>query len=154
MPAERGAVSPRDGCRSIAARTIFAYAGAPLLMLVMYPGLAEQQDFPLTPGARLTIGRTKDNAVLCLHKSLSRTHAEVVYDGSVVQLTDLQSKNGVFVNGRRIARGQTQDQKNNDGDDQQHWNSRQQALGKKAQHRNSDLPGKRAVTHQSFFTFQ
>lgn len=75
-------------------------------MLVMYPGLAEQQDFPLTPGARLTIGRTKDNAVLCLHKSLSRTHAEVVYDGSVVQLTDLQSKNGVFVNGRRIARAE------------------------------------------------
>lgn len=72
----------------------------------MYPGLAEQQDFPLTPGARLTIGRTKDNAVLCLHKSLSRSHAEVVYDGSVVQLTDLQSKNGVFVNGRRIARAE------------------------------------------------
>lgn len=75
-------------------------------MLVMYPGLAEQQDFPLTPGVRLTIGRTKDNAVLCLHKSLSRTHAEVVYDGSVVQLTDLQSKNGVFAGGRRIARAE------------------------------------------------
>lgn len=70
----------------------------------MNPGLAEQQSFPLTPGARVTIGRTKDNAVLCLHKSLSRTHAELSFDGDRIRLTDLQSKNGVFVNGRRVAR--------------------------------------------------
>ena len=72
----------------------------------MNPGLAEQQSFPLAPGARVTIGRTKDNAILCLHKSLSRTHAELSFDGDRVQLTDLQSKNGVFVNGRRVARAE------------------------------------------------
>ena len=72
----------------------------------MNPGLAEQQSFPLAPGARVTIGRTKDNAVLCLHKSLSRTHAELSFDGDRVRLTDLQSKNGVFVNGRRVARAE------------------------------------------------
>lgn len=72
----------------------------------MNPGLPEQQSFPLTPGARVTIGRTKDNAVLCLHKSLSRTHAELSFDGDRVQLTDLQSKNGVFVSGRRVARSE------------------------------------------------
>ena len=77
-----------------------------MLTLVMNPGLPEQQSFVLTPGARVTIGRTKDNAVLCLHKSLSRAHAELSFDGDRVRLTDLQSKNGVFVNGRRVARAE------------------------------------------------
>jgi adenylate cyclase len=74
-----------------------------VISLVMNPGLPEEQTFPLAPG-RVTIGRTKDNAVFCLHKSLSRKHAQLDYDGSKLQLTDLQSKNGVFFNGRRVGR--------------------------------------------------
>jgi len=74
-----------------------------MLSLVMNPGLPEEQTFPLVPGT-LTIGRTKDNAVFCLHKSLSRKHAQLDYDGSKLKITDLQSKNGVFFNGRRVGR--------------------------------------------------
>ena len=71
--------------------------------LVMNPGLPEEQQFILRPGT-VTIGRTKDNAVFCLHKSLSRKHAQIDFDGVKVRVTDLQSKNGVFYNGKRVAR--------------------------------------------------
>jgi adenylate cyclase len=74
-----------------------------VISLVMNPGLPEEQTFPLAPGT-LTIGRTKDNAVFCLHKSLSRKHAQIDYDGVKLKITDLQSKNGVFFNGRRVGR--------------------------------------------------
>lgn len=69
----------------------------------MNPGTPGEQQFPLSPGT-ITIGRTKDNAVICLHKSLSRKHAQVEFDGVRVTITDLQSKNGVFVNGARVER--------------------------------------------------
>ncbi|MBX3232928.1 MAG: FHA domain-containing protein [Labilithrix sp.] len=74
----------------------------------MNPGLPEEQIFPVAPtakgGAPVTIGRTKDNQIFCLHKSLSRKHARIEFDGRRVTVTDLQSKNGVFHNGRRVAR--------------------------------------------------
>lgn len=69
----------------------------------MNPGLPEEQSFPLSVGS-VTVGRTKDNDVFCLHKSLSRKHARIDYDGSTVRVVDLQSKNGLFHNGRRVAR--------------------------------------------------
>ncbi|MFO0743074.1 MAG: GAF domain-containing protein [Labilithrix sp.] len=71
----------------------------------MNPGLPEEQIFPIPRGqGPVTIGRTKDNAVFCLHKSLSRKHAQLEIDaGGRVKVTDLQSKNGVFHNGKRVA---------------------------------------------------
>lgn len=67
----------------------------------MNPGLPEEQSFPLPVGS-VTIGRTKDNDVFCLHKSLSRRHARVDYDGNSVRVVDLQSKNGIFHQGKRV----------------------------------------------------
>ncbi|MBX3192275.1 MAG: FHA domain-containing protein [Labilithrix sp.] len=72
-----------------------------MLSLVMNPGLPDEQTFPLPLGTA-TIGRTKDNLVFCVHKSLSRKHAQLTYDGKKVRISDLQSKNGVFFNGRRV----------------------------------------------------
>jgi adenylate cyclase len=69
----------------------------------MNPGLPEEQTFTLAPGS-VTIGRTKDNAVFCLHKSLSRKHAQLDFDGVKLRITDLQSKNGIYFNGRRVGR--------------------------------------------------
>ena len=71
--------------------------------LVMNPGLPEEQQFILRPGTA-TIGRTKDNAVFCLHKSLSRKHAQIDFDGVKLRVTDLHSKNGLFYNGKRVNR--------------------------------------------------
>lgn len=69
----------------------------------MNPGLPEEQAFTLPEGT-VTIGRTRDNEVQCLHKSLSRKHAEVRSDGVRVTVTDLESKNGLFFQGKRVAR--------------------------------------------------
>lgn len=74
----------------------------------MNPGQAEQRSFPL-PRGTITIGRTHDNEICCLHKSLSRRHARVEFDGRVVRVTDLQSKNGVFYQGRRMPRFELKD---------------------------------------------
>lgn len=68
----------------------------------MNPGQPGEQQFRLVQGT-VTIGRTKDNAVFCLHKSLSRRHAQIDFDGVKVKITDLQSKNGIFVNGKRVS---------------------------------------------------
>lgn len=67
----------------------------------MNPGTGEEQVFPLGLG-RTTIGRTKDNGVVCIHKSLSRAHAALEFDGRRVRVLDLDSKNGVFVRGKRV----------------------------------------------------
>lgn len=69
--------------------------------LVMNPGLPEEQQFILRQGTS-TIGRTKDNAIYCLHKSLSRRHAQIELDGEAIRITDLHSKNGLFYNGERV----------------------------------------------------
>ena len=68
---------------------------------MMNPGLADEEAFLLAPGT-ITIGRTRDNHVVCMHKSLSRKHAQVDYDGHKVRVADLQSKNGIFFNGKRV----------------------------------------------------
>ena len=72
-----------------------------VLALVMNPGTPEEEMFTLSVGTS-TIGRTKDNEVVCVHKSLSRKHAQVDFDGTKVRIKDLQSKNGIFFNGKRV----------------------------------------------------
>src|SRR3954451_5383835 len=67
----------------------------------MNPGMPEEQSCMLSVGT-FTIGRTKDNQVVCMHKSLSRKHAQITYDGKKLRVSDLQSKNGIFFNGKRV----------------------------------------------------
>ena len=49
-----------------------------------------------------TIGRTKENHIVCMHKSLSRKHAQLDYDGKTLRIADLQSKNGIYHDGKRV----------------------------------------------------
>ncbi|MCL2779877.1 MAG: FHA domain-containing protein [Polyangiaceae bacterium] len=72
-----------------------------MLSLVASPGQEGEKTFPL-PLGKVTIGRTKDNGIYYQHKSLSRRHAEVECDGMRILITDLASKNGVIVDGRRV----------------------------------------------------
>lgn len=67
----------------------------------MNPGLADEESFAVAPGTA-TIGRTADNEVVCVHKSLSRKHAQLDYDGKKLRVVDLKSKNGIYFNGRRV----------------------------------------------------
>jgi pSer/pThr/pTyr-binding forkhead associated (FHA) protein len=52
----------------------------------------------------VTIGRLSDNVVVLDHPSVSSHHACVFSDGEQCIVEDLQSTNGTFVNGRRVAR--------------------------------------------------
>ena len=52
----------------------------------------------------VTIGRLADNIVVLDHPSVSSHHACVFSDGEQCIVEDLQSTNGTFVNGRRVAR--------------------------------------------------
>lgn len=57
--------------------------------------------FPLFKD-RLTIGRTRRNDIQLKSQHVSRRHAVVVIEGDVTRVIDWGSKNGVFVNSRRI----------------------------------------------------
>ncbi len=57
--------------------------------------------FPLFKN-RLTIGRTDQNDIQIKASYVSRRHAVVVTDRDIARVIDWGSKNGVFVNGKRI----------------------------------------------------
>lgn len=51
----------------------------------------------------LIIGRVEDNDIVIEHRSVSRNHAKIVFDGRVHKIIDLQSANGILVNGEEYA---------------------------------------------------
>lgn len=57
---------------------------------------------PRVPGRRMIIGRERDCDMLLTEISVSRHHAELLFDGAEWSLRDLGSKNGTRVNGMRI----------------------------------------------------
>lgn len=54
-----------------------------------------------------TIGRAVESTIRVDDASVSRHHAEIRRIDSAYQVVDLESKNGVYVNGRRLALGST-----------------------------------------------
>jgi DNA-binding NtrC family response regulator len=56
----------------------------------------------LLTGSQLTLGRGADADLRLDSTGVSRRHAELVRQGPVFSVRDLQSRNGTFVNGRRI----------------------------------------------------
>lgn len=67
----------------------------------MNPGTEGEEAFALPVGV-VTLGRTADNEIFCIHKSLSRRHAQIECDGAVLRVRDLGSKNGIFFDGERV----------------------------------------------------
>jgi len=51
---------------------------------------------------RMVIGRQSDCDIVLDSNSVSRRHAEVVADGGAFFVEDLGSRNGTYVNGRKI----------------------------------------------------
>jgi len=62
------------------------------------------QVFELRRGASLTVGRALTSDVPLLDPTVSRRHASLVADDSGIELSDLGSSNGTFVNGERVER--------------------------------------------------
>jgi pSer/pThr/pTyr-binding forkhead associated (FHA) protein len=77
-------------------------AGPAARMLVLTTDLAGTE-FKLDK-ASLVIGRTDENEVVLNHRSISRHHAKVVREGEHYTIVDLQSANGVRVNGEDYER--------------------------------------------------
>jgi adenylate cyclase len=61
--------------------------------------------FELHPGAPLLVGRAPTCDLPIIDPTISRKHAEIRCDGDAVQVQDLGSANGTFVNGTRVASG-------------------------------------------------
>jgi pSer/pThr/pTyr-binding forkhead associated (FHA) protein len=57
--------------------------------------------FPLTAGS-LTFGRDDSNDIRIFDASVSNTHARLSLEGNTCSIEDMGSKNGTFVNERRI----------------------------------------------------
>lgn len=73
------------------------------MMLVLNQGRADELRFLLESGST-TIGRAEDVTISIPHLSLSRHHARIESSESGLFISDLESKNGTFVNGARILR--------------------------------------------------
>src|SRR4051812_13103619 len=58
---------------------------------------------------RMTLGRSKDCDIQVPDPNVSRQHAEVVQEGSAYWIVDLDSTNGIEVNGRRQKRAKLAD---------------------------------------------
>ena len=54
--------------------------------------------------AVFTIGRKAENDLQLLSDSVSRQHAEIIYEDDIYYLVDIGSKRGTFVNGQQIER--------------------------------------------------
>ncbi len=64
-----------------------------------FPG----REFPIDKAA-VVIGRTDENDVVINHRSISRHHAKIVREGGHFHILDLQSANGVRVNGEEYGK--------------------------------------------------
>jgi len=54
----------------------------------------------------LSIGRHAENDIVIDHMGVSGRHARIDLEGQAIVLTDLQSTNGTFVNGKRVERAE------------------------------------------------
>ncbi|HVY37150.1 MAG TPA: FHA domain-containing protein [Polyangia bacterium] len=77
-------------------------AGPPARLVVMTTDLAGRE--VALDKASVVIGRTDENDVVLNHRSISRHHAKLVRDGDRYTIVDLQSANGVRVNGEDYER--------------------------------------------------
>jgi pSer/pThr/pTyr-binding forkhead associated (FHA) protein len=74
------------------------------LKLVGESGVFRGREFPIGMGT-ISVGRSTDNDLVFDDPSLSRKHARIHRDGARLEVEDLGSSNGTFVNGRRVGKG-------------------------------------------------
>lgn len=60
------------------------------------------REFPLNR-PEVVIGRVEDNDIIIEHRSVSRNHAKIVLKNGVHKIIDLESANGILVNGEEYA---------------------------------------------------
>ncbi|MDZ4863607.1 MAG: adenylate/guanylate cyclase domain-containing protein [Gemmatimonadota bacterium] len=70
--------------------------------LVSFTG---DQDFELVPGHTYIVGRAVTSDIPIFDPTISRRHAELIVSKTEVDLKDLGSSNGTFINGSRVTEG-------------------------------------------------
>lgn len=70
--------------------------------LVMIYGDRNEVVFPLKEN-RTTIGRDQENSIVLVDEKISKHHAAIIKESENFWIEDLNSKNGVFVNGAKIS---------------------------------------------------
>lgn len=70
-------------------------------LLILYPGFEKEQTIELKDGNN-SIGRGRENSIFVADKSLSRNHSVIHVSKERILVRDLASRNGTFVNEKRI----------------------------------------------------
>ncbi|HWU85698.1 MAG TPA: sigma 54-interacting transcriptional regulator [Kofleriaceae bacterium] len=90
---------------TIDAGTLVASSREPQVFLVVQLGEGEQGSrvVELADGGEVTFGRSRGAVIAVPHDSVSRMHARVRRSGETIEVEDLGSRNGTWVNGERIS---------------------------------------------------
>lgn len=72
-------------------------------VLVVTKGTIEGARFPVEADG-LTLGRDEDCSVVLDDPNVSRFHARLVFHNAAIWVQDAGSRNGVFLNGKRVVR--------------------------------------------------
>jgi ABC transport system ATP-binding/permease protein len=103
QPGVTPAVEPVAAMPPVSAPVSQAIAtDAPARLVVLSANFAGRE-FVLDKGA-MVIGRTEDNDIVVNHRSISRHHAKIVKEHGRYSIVDLQSSNGVRVNGEEYGK--------------------------------------------------
>lgn len=81
----------------------------PSLLLLVFDTLKPEEP-PLRyrfAKAPITIGRTSDNDIMLDSRSVSKRHAQLLWHGSQLSVEDLDSTNGIYVDGAKITAQRT-----------------------------------------------
>jgi hypothetical protein len=102
-PAGEALAAPEDFSQTRAMRPLEMPLGPTGFETLYLAGSIAGKDFawPLT-GGRVTIGRGLDNDVVLDDASVSRNHAELTREGGRMQIRDLGSRNGTWLNAARV----------------------------------------------------
>jgi pSer/pThr/pTyr-binding forkhead associated (FHA) protein len=68
------------------------------------------KDYTLEEGGRLTIGRHPDNDIVPKDEAVSKHHAIIERKGEKLIILDKESRNGTFVNGKKVQSAELKDE--------------------------------------------
>ena len=103
IPMDIGAESTRQARRMVSS----LLAGSsfrdrrPAILVLGGPGKAGRFEIPPAP-SRMVIGRARGMEIRLEDRDLSRAHAEIIFEGGVIRVNDLGSRNGIVVDGQRV----------------------------------------------------
>jgi hypothetical protein len=78
--------------------------GSPRYALRFVSGKYQGGEFPLADGQDMLIGRSSELDMVLVEEMVTRRHAKVSVRGSDLEIEDLGSMNGTFVNGEKVSR--------------------------------------------------